>query len=76
MDKGEFVKNFAYQFFDTNISEFTIDTSFRNIEEWGSLTALTIIAMVDEIYNVKLTGDDIRKSNTIEDIYNIVKSRI
>ena len=76
MEKEEFVKNFANQFYDTDTSEFTIDTNFRDVEEWGSLTALTIIAMVDEIYNVKLTGDDIRKSNTIADIYNIVKSRI
>jgi acyl carrier protein len=31
--------------------------------------------MVDEEYDVKVKGDDIRNSSTIEDLYNIVKSR-
>jgi hypothetical protein len=32
--------------------------------------------MVDEAYNAKLTGDDIRSSSTIQDLFNIVKSRV
>lgn len=75
MEIKDFVQNFAAQFDETDPSEFSIETRFRDIEEWSSLTALSIIAMVDEQYKVKLTGDDIRKSNTIEDIYNIVKSK-
>jgi acyl carrier protein len=49
---------------------------FRNIEEWSSLIALMLIAMVDEKYNVVLTGDDIRNSNTIQDLYDKVSSKI
>lgn len=75
MESNLFVQNFASQFDDTNPSEFSIETRFRNIDEWSSLVALSIIAMVDEEYKVKLTGDDIRNSQTISDIYNIVKSR-
>jgi acyl carrier protein len=52
------------------------ETKFRDIEEWSSLMALSIIAMVDEKYNVKIKGDDIRNSQTFEDLYNIVKSRL
>lgn len=76
MDTNEFVKNFAAQFDDTAASEFSVETRFRDIEEWSSLIALSIIAMVDEVYKTKLTGDDIRKSTTINDIFEIVKSRI
>ena len=76
MGIDEFVQNFADQFDDTDKSEFSVETRFRDIEEWSSLRALIIIAMVDEVYKVKLDGDDIIKSNTIEDIYNIVKSRL
>jgi acyl carrier protein len=31
--------------------------------------------MVDEEYEVTLKGDDISNSNTIEDLFNLVKSR-
>jgi len=31
--------------------------------------------MVDEEYDVELKGDDIRNSQTIQDIFNIVKSK-
>lgn len=76
METNEFVSNFAAQFDDTDASEFSIETRFRDIEEWSSLTALSIIAMVDEEYNVQVKGDDIRNSQTIEDLYNIVKSKL
>jgi acyl carrier protein len=52
------------------------ETSFRDLPEWGSLTALTIIAMADEKYNVRLTGDDIRTSTTVNDLYEKVKAKL
>ena len=76
MDEKEFVQNFANQFDDTDASEFSMSTRFRDIAEWSSLIALGVIAMADEEYDVTLKGDDIIKSNTVEDIYNIVKSRM
>jgi acyl carrier protein len=71
----EFLKNFCELFEETDSKEFNPSTQFRDIEEWSSLLALSVIAMVDEKYNVSLTGDDIRNSRSIEDIFNIVKSK-
>jgi len=76
MEIHEFIKNFTDQLLNTKVSELKPETRFRDIEEWSSLTALIIIVMVDEIYRVKLNGDDIRNSDSIEDLYKIVKSRI
>jgi acyl carrier protein len=76
MDIKEFTQNFADQFEDTDASEFKPETVFKELEEWTSLLALSVIAMVDEEYDVKLKGNDVRLSNTIEDLYNIVKSRL
>lgn len=76
MNTQEFVQNFANLFDETDASEITLFTEFRNLEEWSSLIALSVIAMADEEYNVKLKGDDIKIANTVEDLYNIVKSRI
>ena len=75
MGIDEFLKNFCELFEETDSKGFKPSTPFRDIEEWSSLIALSIIAMVDEKYNVNLTGDDIRKSQTIEDIFNIVNSK-
>ncbi|MCX6272528.1 MAG: acyl carrier protein [Bacteroidetes bacterium] len=76
MEADQFVKHFADQFDETDASEFRLDTIFRNIEEWSSIIALSIIAMVDEEYGVSIKGDDVRTSNTIQDLYEIVKSRL
>lgn len=72
---ADFIANFASQFDETEVSLFNADTKFRALEEWSSLTALSIMAMVDEEYHVQLKGDDIRNSQTIEDIFNIVMSK-
>ena len=55
--------------------EFTASTVFKDLDEWSSLIALSIIAMVDEEYDVALKGDDIRNATTIEDLFNVVQSK-
>ena len=76
MEIKEFVEHFAEQFDDTDVSEFKPETRFRDLDEWSSLIGLSVIAMVDEEYDVTLKGDDVKNSNTIEDLFNIVKSRL
>ena len=71
MNTNEFLQKFAEQFDETPASEITIKTEFRGIEEWSSMLALGIIAMVDDEYSVLLTGEDIRNAITVEDLYNI-----
>jgi acyl carrier protein len=75
MEIKEFIENFANQFDDTDASVFTAETKFKEVEEWSSLTALSIIAMVDEEYDVTIKGDDIRNSTTIQDLFNLVQSK-
>lgn len=76
MEINEFVEKFAEQFDETDASAFTPKTKFRELDEWSSLMGLSIIAMVDDEYDVTLKGDDIRGSETIEDLFNIVANRV
>lgn len=76
MELREFIENFASQFDETDASEFVATTVFKDLEEWSSLTALSIIAMVDEEFDVTLKGDDIQNSKTIEDLFEVVKSKM
>ena len=73
MDIQEFIAKFAEQFDETDASEFKADTEFKTLVDWSSMTALSIIAMIDEEYDVTIKGDDIKKSKTIEDMFNIVR---
>lgn len=75
MELKEFIENFADQFDDTEASELSAETKFKELDEWSSLIALSIISMVDEEYDVTLKGDDIRGSETIQDLYNVVLSK-
>lgn len=71
----EFVALFAEQFDDTDPSEITATTEFHDLDEWSSLIGLSIIAMVDEEFDIALKGDDIRNAVTVEDVYNNVKAK-
>ncbi len=75
MEINEFIENFAEQFEDTNVGEIKAETVFKDLDEWSSLIALSVIAMVDEEYDVTIKGDDIRNSNTVEDLFNVVKAK-
>ncbi len=76
MELKDFIENFAEQFDDTDLAEFTAETEFKALDEWSSLAALSIIAMVDEEYNVTINGDDVRNSETIEDLFNIIRKKL
>ena len=75
MELKEFIEKFALQFEYTDASAIKAETKFRELDEWSSLLALSVIAMVDEEYDVQLKGDDMRSAQTIGDLYNIVKSK-
>lgn len=66
----EFVALFAELFDDIDVSGFNAETDFRDNDEWSSLIGLSVIAMVDDEFDVTLAGDDIKNSKTIGDIYH------
>ena len=72
----EFVALFAEQFDDTDASEIKADTVFHDLDEWSSLIGLSVIAMVDEEFDVALKGDDVKNSITVEDLYNKVIAKL
>lgn len=74
MEIKEFIENFANQFEDTDPKVFTPETKFRELEEWSSLSALSVIAMVDEEYDVQLKADEMRRTNTVQELFDLVKS--
>ena len=72
MDMNEFIKNFGDQFDDTDVSTFTPETRFRELEEWSSLVALAVLNMVGKKYAIKMLPDEMKPTQTIQELYDLV----
>lgn len=66
---NKFLELIAEIFENTPKDDISLDSKFKLFDEWDSLIALSLIAMFDTEYNVKLSGDQIRAANTLEDLY-------
>lgn len=75
MDIKEFIEYFADELDETPIEELTPETDFKGLGEWSSLVALSIIAMIEDNYEKEVTGEDLRSSTTIQDLFELVKNK-
>ncbi len=75
MTLDEFITNFSEQFDDTDASEFHKDTRFHELDEWGSLVGMSVIAFVKTDMGKSVTGAEIRSCDTIEQLYNLVMAK-
>ena len=48
------------------------EDEFRDYEEWDSLAFLSIIAMIDDNYDIVIPGEEFAKLNKVIDIYNYI----
>ena len=70
MEIKDFIQNFADQLDDTTAETLTPGTNFRDLDDWSSLAALSIIAMVDDEYGVSISSEDFKNSQTIQDLFD------
>lgn len=75
MEINDFIEKMKEQYDDVPETLKACD-KFRDIDGYSSLTALMILSMIDEEYGVTVTGDDMRKMQTIQDLFELVQSRI
>lgn len=55
--------------------DLSLDDKFREYEEWDSLAFLSVIAMIDEEYDVLIEGKDFKNLITLGDVLNAIKER-
>lgn len=75
MKLDEFVKLFAAQFDETPEELFNADLNFKELEEWSSLAALSVISMVDDEFDKQITGADLRSVKTIRELFDLVNNK-
>lgn len=72
MNLEKFIEDFADQFDDTDASEIKASTEFHDLEEWDSLIALAVLNMTEKKYGKRITFDDMKGCDTVEDLFNVI----
>lgn len=54
--------------------EISLTDEFRGFDEWDSLALLSVIAMIDEEYDVIIESNTFQKLQSVGDIYNYIQS--
>ena len=75
MTLNEFIELFCAELNERDFTPIDTSTDFHNLETWDSITALLVMVMIEEQFDIRITGDDMRNCNTIEDLYNLIKSK-
>ncbi len=75
MEIKEFIEKLEVEFEELEPGTLKEETDFRELEEWSSMHALIIIALIDTEYEVVINGDDLSKINTVRELFDLVKAR-
>jgi acyl carrier protein len=72
---NDFINNFKEILDEPEDANLSPESIFKDLDEWDSLTNLSLMAMVDSDYNVKLNADEVTNSDTLLDLFNLIKSK-
>lgn len=75
MELKEFIVSFANQLDDTDLSEIQADTEYQELDEWSSITAMSLIALAKTQYGKTITGREVRSCKTVEELFNLINSK-
>ena len=70
MTINEFIEKFAEAVEVEDASTLSANTEFRNLEEWSSLAYLSVIALMDEEFDVQIEMEDFKKLKTIQEVFD------
>lgn len=71
MSEQEFLSFFA-EVLDVDSSTLDMETEFRYLDEWSSLTGLDIMMRLKSKYGKELSIPDFKAAETIGDVYKVV----
>ena len=73
---NDFISKIENEFEDLTPGSVKPDTNFRNHFDWTSVNALVLFSMINVEYGVTLTAEDLQKSITIQDLFEIITSKV
>ncbi len=63
------------EFGDMESGTVTAQTEFKNLDDWSSFHALTLVTISELEFDVPLSGEEINHAVTIEDIYRLIQQK-
>lgn len=73
MTLNEFIEKFVEAAELEDASNLTGNTIFRELDEWNSLAALSVISMFEDELEKEISVDAFKKAVTIQDLYELAK---
>ena len=67
-NKTDVINIFKDVFEDLDTSNFDLETKFKDNDEWDSMTALTLITVIDQEFGISISGEKIKELNSIKDL--------
>lgn len=75
MNIDEFINKFIGCFDGIEPGKVLAETQFRDLPEWDSLTALTLLAMIDSDYDVTISATELRNCSKVFEIFYLIKAK-
>jgi acyl carrier protein len=75
MDVSEFIKKLETEFEDIPKGYLTPSIKMSDIEGWSSMHSLIVVALADTEYGVTLKGDELKKAQSIQELFDVIKSK-
>ena len=75
MELETFINNFEDALEDVEVGSLSGDSVYRSLEHWDSLSVLTVIAMVDTEYNLRLKAKELKQMQTLSELHALLKSK-
>ena len=72
MDKQKLINNFTEMLEESPSTPMTENTIIRDLDEWDSMTALSLMAMIDEEYGLDLNPKQLESIITINDLFSFL----
>lgn len=69
----EFISKFNEQLIEPQ--ELNPETSFRDLDDWDSLTAMAVRTMVEDDYNIKISDKEFQSLITIRDLFEFIQTK-
>lgn len=76
MNISDFISKIEHEIEELPPGTLKPETDFRNMEQWNSMMGLIFIALIDAEYNVTINGEDLKNAKTVNDLFDVVKSKI
>lgn len=73
MEIKKFIEAFVEAVEIEDVTTLNSETIFRDLDEWNSLSFLSVIAMLDEEYDIQIENAQFRELKTLGDIVTYIE---